>query len=200
MKNKKGFTLIELLAAVLVIGVLSSIAVPQYQRSIERARMTEGIQMLPAIYDSVQRWQAENPEASSLPSWNLLDVSMKGKPGPAYNWNGQDNPVWLTPNFAYMIHVPPPTSNKPEVVMATVRKGKYRGNGFVYMPYGTERGGRVGDAHVYCMPTLLTAVPNNGCDFMGYRSEDSSQINIFEALTEFSYWMSAVYHGLYDAM
>ncbi len=58
MKNKKGFTLVEMLAVVIIIGILTAIALPQYRRAIQKAKATEALVMLRTINDSAERLAA----------------------------------------------------------------------------------------------------------------------------------------------
>ena len=59
MKNR-AFTLIELLVVVLIIGILAAIAVPQYQKAVEKSRLAEGITLVKALANAEKMYYLQN--------------------------------------------------------------------------------------------------------------------------------------------
>jgi len=57
---KKGFTLIELLVVVLIIGILTSIALPQYNRAVKRSRGAQIITLGRSLADAANRHYLEH--------------------------------------------------------------------------------------------------------------------------------------------
>ncbi len=69
MKNRStgrlgGFTLIELLVVVLIIGILSAIALPQYHKAVTKARFAEAFTNLKVMAEAIKRCELENGKAS----------------------------------------------------------------------------------------------------------------------------------------
>ena len=72
---KRGFTLIELLVVVLIIGILSAVAFPMYQKAVGKARVAEAKIGLNALSKAGKIFYMETGET---PSWqNLSSFSIE---------------------------------------------------------------------------------------------------------------------------
>ena len=60
-----GFTLIELLVVVLIIGILASIALPQYRKAVEKSRLTEARVIISTFQKAVNLYALTNGTQSA---------------------------------------------------------------------------------------------------------------------------------------
>ena len=74
--NTSGFTLIELLVVVLIIGILSSVALPQYQKAVEKSRATEVMMYVDAYIKAQQLYHMANGTFAEYSKWGDLDISL----------------------------------------------------------------------------------------------------------------------------
>ena len=59
LKNQRGFSLVEVMVVVAIIGILSAIAIPQYQKYTRRSKQTEAKLLLVALHASNISFNAE---------------------------------------------------------------------------------------------------------------------------------------------
>lgn len=62
--KEKGFTLIELLAVVLIITILTAIAVPQYNKAVNKARLSEALLVAKFLERSMDSLLFSNKQGS----------------------------------------------------------------------------------------------------------------------------------------
>ena len=74
MKNKQAFTLIELLVVVLIIGILAAVALPQYQKAVDKARYTQARNLLENVWQAEQRYKLAT--GSYTMRFDDLDIEM----------------------------------------------------------------------------------------------------------------------------
>ena len=64
-KNNKGFTLIELLAAVVILGIISTVAVPAVYKYVTKTRNFSYDNMYKTVFDAVKNYRIDNSDDSA---------------------------------------------------------------------------------------------------------------------------------------
>ncbi len=122
LTTSRGFTLIELLVVVLIIGILAAVAVPQYQKAVERSKATEAMSMLSSIAKAYQVYYLANGQYATKFDELDVDIPFSGttKFYP-YATDTKSNKDW---SFQIENHF------NSVVLYAARIDGKYKGAGF----------------------------------------------------------------------
>ena len=123
----KGFTLIELLVVVLIIGVLAAIALPWYQKAVEKARAVEAREIIDTAYKAEQMYYMTNGIYAT--TFDELDIDIPWESVSATDWGN-----WFSAaksDGRWVINLERGTNSNVSIVVGRP-SGQYEGAGFLY--------------------------------------------------------------------
>ena len=148
---KSGFTLLELMVVVLIIGVLAAVALPQYQKVVEKSKYAEAEKMLQTLAQAQQRYILSNTLYTT--TFDELDIDFPNV--------SQNSSIFTTKNFELSLEIAMPNG----MVLAKRKKG----NNYIYSIYKDIRTGKM-----YCED--LDTTDKIDCNmFFGYTCWDRSK-------------------------
>lgn len=80
MNKQTGFTLIELLVVVLIIGILAGVALPQYEKAVEKSRVAEARLMLNTMYKNRALCELSTPGECGIAEFLEPEIEYPVKP------------------------------------------------------------------------------------------------------------------------
>ncbi len=109
MKNKQAFTLIELLVVVLIIGILAAVAVPQYQKVVERSKATQILTVIKTIYNAQLAYHMANGTYANSFDELAVDIPLTDRASfGSYTTDSRANDDWgiglINSNGYHLIH------------------------------------------------------------------------------------------------
>jgi len=134
---KSGFTLIELLVVVLIIGILASVALPQYNKAVEKSRATQALTLLKTLGQAQESYHLANGQYATTFEELSVDLPAGFVPGGSfYSYQTVDNHT----NGEWVVQIST-ENNCGYIIIGHPAGNAYQGAGFVY---GTSTG------KIYC--------------------------------------------------
>lgn len=146
-----GFTLIELLVVVLIIGILSAIALPQYNKAVEKAKAVQALALLKPVYLAQEAYFMTNGDYAD--SFDELEVDIP--------WTGRekvrtDGITDVRSNDDWSLHIYRDYAS--HFLLLYRRNGPHKGRGFSIggiVPSNQQAAGRLPSV-LYCDDTTST--------------------------------------------
>lgn len=123
-----AFTLIELLVVVLIIGILAAVALPQYQKAVEKAKAMQGITLLKAVYQAQIDYHLANGKFADKLDKLAIDIPWTG----TTKWEQSDSYTDNRSNGDWSLQISPNNSQYtgPTIQIGRI-SGPYKGAGFI---------------------------------------------------------------------
>jgi len=120
-----GFTLIELLVVVLIIGILAAVALPQYQKVVEKSRAAQGLTLIKSVAQAARAHHLASGEFAQTFDELDLDIAWTG------NTKISSNASDARSNADWSIQLYNDNALNQNEIYATRLSGPYAGAGFI---------------------------------------------------------------------
>ncbi len=171
LKSKRGLTLIELLVVVLIIGLLATVALPQYNKAVKRARGTEAVATLDTVEKALTNYYLSNDTYEGA-DMNTLDTTLpslthfKYSIGTGPFSTGLSEPHLQVSSFNASFSL---VSPEDLIITLTVERGKLKSK--QCRVQGSEKGSVACDDYFHCIsstPREYTQTDYHGIQWEGW--------------------------------
>ena len=154
---KKGFTLIELLVVVLIIGILAAIALPSYQKAVEKARAMQALALLKSIGQATQVYYLAN---NTMPNtFSELDVQLPAEyTGDEVFYGSSLQDARSNGKWGIVMENDPQEGGSQSIHIGQLR-GDYAGGGFSFW---INNHNNMKEGHLYCIEKIGTFGKEDG--------------------------------------
>ena len=147
-----GFTLIELLVVVLIIGVLTAVALPRYEKTIERTKATQALVFMRTFLQAEKEYYLANGQYAS--SLNNLSINIPFS-GNNHFLSEAGGSLSSKSNQEWILELELTNVQNLSLLMGR-RSGKYKGAGFM-ATLQTGPNATIADPQILCFERLQNA-------------------------------------------
>lgn len=147
MKNIQAFTLIELLVVVLIIGILSAVALPQYQKAVWKSRATQLLTTTRSLANAQEaHYMASGEYATSFGELDIDFSSLQPRATSVVGATVQSADAVRGDSFSEIV-INISGGQSFVLSVSDFTTGPYKGAGFLFVHHDTDK---YLDKKIYC--------------------------------------------------